>query len=98
MAENAAELVIPDAADETGASAELRDAHHRVGDRSTGGLEARSTGLVESFGLLFIDQRHAPFLEAVFSDETVVRLHQNVNDGVADANDIETAVAGETGL
>ena len=47
---------------------------------------------------MFIDQRHAPFLEAVFSDETVVRLHQNINDGVADANDIETAVAWETGL
>ena len=98
MAENAAELVITDAADETSASAELGDAHHGVGNRSTGGLEARSTGLVKSLSLLFIDQRHAPFLEAVFSDETFVRLHQNINDGVADANDIETAVAGETGL
>ena len=39
----------------------------------------------------------APFLEAVFSDEIVVRLHQNIDDGVSDANDIEAAGAGETG-
>ncbi|AII50139.1 hypothetical protein KR52_13495 [Synechococcus sp. KORDI-52] len=47
---------------------------------------------------MLIDQRHASFLEAVFSYEAVVRLHQNIDDGIADANDIETAGAGETDL
>ena len=98
MAENAAKLVVPNTADETSATSELGDAHHGVCDRATGGLEASATGLVESLSLLFIDQRHAPFLEAVFSDEIVVRLHQNIDDGVSDANDIKAAGAGETGL
>ena len=96
MAKNAPQLIVFNASDEAGSASQLGDSHHRVGDRSTGGLQPRATGCVQGFCLLFINERHAAFLQAVLRQKRVVGLNKHINDGIADADDIKTASFGES--
>ena len=89
VAEDAPELVVAHAADEGGASSELGDAGERVGSGAAGGLEARAHARVEPLGLRLIHQGHRALAEAMVGEEGVIRLHQHVHDGVADADHIE---------
>ena len=98
MAEDRSELVVADAADESGPPSQLSDPHHGVGNGATGGFESWTTRFVEGLRLLLIDQGHAAFLQAMGVQEAVVGLNQHVNDGVADSHHVKAAGAGEAGV
>ena len=58
VAEDAAELVVADLADEGGLAAQAGDADGGVGGRAAGDLDRRAHGRVELLGPLGVDQGH----------------------------------------
>ena len=86
--EHRAELVLRDLADEAGLAAERGDAGHRVGHRSAGDLHGRPHGLIELGDRLGIDQLHGAFAAAVLRQERVVAAGDDIDDRIADADDV----------
>ena len=89
VGKDAAQLVVAHAANEASTAAELGDGRHGVGHRAARGFNARAHGAIEGLGLLLINQGHGALGEPLAFEESVVALGEHINDGVANANDIE---------
>ena len=89
VAEHRAELVVADLADVRRPPAERGDAAHRVGRRAAAHLDGAAERLVQVHRPLGLDQRHRPLDEVVLGDEAVVGMGDDVDQRVADADDVE---------
>ena len=92
MREHVAELVLRDLADVGGLAAERGDAGDRVRGRSARGLDAGAHDRVQPIGRGGVDEVHRALGQAVLLQEGIVRLRQDVHDGVADTGDIKLCV------
>ena len=88
VAEHLAELVVADLADVGGPAAEAGDAAHRVGRRAAAHLDRRPERPVQVDGPVGVDQRHRALDELVLAEERVVGVGDDVDEGVADADDV----------
>ena len=89
VGEHRAEHVVAHPADVGGPTTEGRDARQRVGRRPAGHLGLGPHRGVQLFGALGVDQRHRPPLQRQPVDEGVVLAAEDVDEGVADAEDVE---------
>ncbi len=87
--EHGSELVVAKLADVTGATAQRDQTDHRVRRRAARAFHRVGNQRVESSGLLGVDERHRTLGQAVLLQERVVRVGQDVDDGVADADYVE---------
>ena len=87
-----AELVGSDLADEAGASAERRDARRRVRSRTAADLPRGAHVRIKPLRFLGVDQAHRSFGQPLGGEESVVGVGDDVDDGIADAQHVETAV------
>jgi hypothetical protein len=83
-----AELVALDLADEGAARAEICHADDRIGCGPSGNLHRRPHRLVDRRRSRLVDQRHAALGHALLGQKAVVGACQDVNNGVADAEDV----------
>ena len=89
VGKDAAKLVVAHPADEAGAAAQLRNTRQGVGGGAAGGFQAGANAGVEPLGLRFIHQGHGALGEFQVVELVVVGMHEHVNDGVADADNVE---------
>ena len=89
VAEDLAELVAVDLADVGPPAAQRRDAGHGVAGGTARHLDARTHAAVQLLGAGGVDQRHRPLLDPVGREKGVVGMGDHVDDGVADAGDVE---------
>ena len=87
--EDAAELIVPDLADIGALTPQRGDAGHGVAAGAPRGLDPGAHRGVKRRGALLVDQRHGPLVKVVLRQEVVVGGDQNIDNGVADADDIE---------
>ena len=90
--EDAAQLVVAHLADEGAAPAERSQPRHGVGRRAARDLDRRAHGGVERLGARAVDQGHGALGQVLGLEEGLVGLGQHVDDGVADADDVEGLV------
>ena len=83
-----------DLADVRRPAAEAGDAAHRVGRRSAAHLDRRAERPVQLHGPLGVDQLHRALDQVVGVEERVVGVGDDVDQRVADADDVEAGVAG----
>ena len=83
-----AELVIRDLADERSRSAQGGDPDDCVCDGPARNLHCRAHVVVEAFDCVGIDKLHGALGGAVALQECVVATSDDVDDGVADSNDV----------
>ena len=88
VAEDAAELVGGDPADEAAFRPERGKAGDGVGSRASGALDGRAHGLIEPAGFAGRDQAHEALGEVVLGEKGVVTAGDDVDDGVADAHHV----------
>jgi len=88
VAEDLAELVGGGLADEASLAAEGGDADDGVGTRAAGDLDRRPHVVVELCHRRRIDQLHAALGAAVLRQKCLVAAAYDVDDGVADADDV----------
>ena len=87
--EDLAELVVGDLADEPAFAAERGDAGDRIGSRAAGDLHARAHLGVERVGFLGREHElHRALGDADLFDERVVCGGEDVDDGIADRDDV----------
>lgn len=86
VAEDRAELIVRDLADETAFAAEGGERGNRVGCGAAGYLDARSHPGIKRLGRFGFDQRHGSLVETVLVKERVVGMGQHIDNGIADAN------------
>src|SRR5262249_14204942 len=91
VAEAAAELVGFELADEGRAAAEPGDADHRIRRRSSRYLDRRAHSVVDRLRPRLVDQRHAAFAHTMRQQKVVIGAGKDIDDGVADAEDVETS-------
>ena len=89
MAEDAAQLVVADLADEGGLATQARDPDRGVGGRPAGNLDPRAHGGIQLFGALGVDQGHRALGHAHPRKEAVLAVGEHVHDGIADADDVD---------
>ena len=82
------EFVVMDFADESAVGAQRSEAGNGIGRRTSGNLAFGNEVGIDFAGVGRFDQRHAAFGQAAFPEKAVANLGQNVDDGVADADDI----------
>jgi hypothetical protein len=87
--EHLAELVSRDLADIGGLAAERRNAGDGVPRRTSGRLFARPHDRVELLRRFGVDQVHRALGQVVLREQRVVRLSDDVHNGIADRRDIE---------
>ena len=87
-----AELVGSDLPDEARASAQRGDARRRVRGRTAADLPRRAHVRIEPLRLLGVDQAHRALRQPLGIEESVVGVGDDVDDGIADAQHVETAV------
>ena len=88
VAEHLAELVVADLADVRGPAAEAGDAAHGVRRRAAAHLDRTAQGPVDVQRAIGVDQRHRPLHQVVLVDEVVVGVGDDVDQSVADADDV----------
>ncbi|CAB4853160.1 unannotated protein [freshwater metagenome] len=88
VAEHVAQFVVADLADVRRTATETGDTGHGVGGRSTAHLDGASERLVEVDRSLGVDERHRTLHQFVLVDETVVGMTDDVDEGVAHADDV----------
>ena len=89
VAEEAAELVVGDLADEGGAPAEGGDAGGGVAGAAAGDQLRRAHMAVEPVGLRAVDQPHRALHQALADEKILFRMRQHVDDRVADRQHVE---------
>jgi hypothetical protein len=87
-----AEDVVGDLSDEGRPAAEGGDAGGRIAGRPAGGLDRRAHVVVEPVGLGRVDQPHRAFGEALAHQEILLRAGDDVDNGIADAEDVVSEV------
>ena len=93
MAEGAAELVVPDLADERRCAAEARNADDGVGRRAAGDFDRGSHRRIDRFRARLVDQHHGALLHAVTEQKIFPRTANDVDDGVPDAENVEAGIS-----
>ena len=93
MGKDGPQLVIANAANKSSPTTQLGDAGQGIGSRTTGGLQARANAGVEQISLPLIHQGHAALVEAMLLQKALIGLHQYIDDGVADADDIKALLS-----
>ena len=88
-----AERIGRDLPDEAGAASESGNACRRVSGRSAADLMRGAHMRIEPFGFLFINQPHRTFDEPLADEEIVACIGNHVDNGVANAQNIEAGVA-----
>ena len=83
-----ADLVVLDLADIGGARAEIGDADDGVGRRTAGHFRGRAHVLVDRGGARLVDQRHAALGHAVAAEKGFIGLHQDVENRIADPENV----------
>ena len=91
-----AQLVRCNLADEAGAATQRGDASRGVARRSAANLVRRPHVRIEPLRLLGVDQPHRAFDQAFARQEIVVGIGDHIDDGIADAQDIEARVGHST--
>ena len=91
MREGAAEFVVLDLADKSGAAAEARHTDDGIGGRAARAFHRRAHRVVDRLRARLVDQRHGAFVHALRDQKVVFGAGDDVDDGVADA---EHVVAG----
>ena len=89
MGKDRAELVVANAADESGTASQLGNPGQGVGGGAPGGFQTRAQFRVEGLGLVLIDQGHGSLGQAKALDDGIVSLDEHINDGVADADNVQ---------
>ena len=89
VAKHRTRRIVPHLADVAGRAAEPGDAHHGVGGRAAGDLHRAAHAPAERLGALGIDQGHRALGEAFFGEQSVVGLGHDIDDRVADPDDIQ---------
>ena len=89
MREHVAQLVVIDLTDEAAAFAERGKTRQRVGGRAAADFLRLPHVGIEAFRHIGVDQLHAALGQRMFGEEGVVATGQNVDNGVADRNDIQ---------
>ena len=87
-----AELVVGDLADEGALAAERGDAGRGVAGAAAGGFDRRPHEAVEALGLRRLDQAHRALDEPLADQEVVLDAGEHVDNGVADAEDVEAGL------
>jgi hypothetical protein len=90
MREHPAQRIIGHLADEGRAGAEGRQTGDRVGRRSARDLDRRSHCRIEPFGLGLVDKAHRALDKPLADQEIVLGTGQDIDNGVADADDIKS--------
>src|SRR3546814_12333389 len=88
------ELVVGDLTDEGAAFAGRSHARERVRRRPARYFDRRAHRRIESLGLFGVDQPHRPLGQAFGVDQRVVGAGKNVDDRIADGDDVETGGGG----
>ena len=91
MGKNPAELVGLDLADESCACAEARHSDDGVRRRAARHLHRRTHGVVNPRRLRLVDQLHGSFAHLLLGEKVVVGARDHVDNGVADAENVETS-------
>jgi hypothetical protein len=94
VGEDRAELVVAHPPHEGTPPAERGQPRQRVGGRSAGDLHARAHRRVQRVGPLGVDQLHRALHQTVAIEEAVVGVGDHVDEGVADADDVERFLHG----
>ena len=89
-----AEMVVRDLAEEGRASAKACDARCRVARRSAGCLDRRAHAAIEQLGPFAVDQVHRSLDDLVLAQEIVVAPGNDIDDRIADAQNVIIAHAG----
>ena len=89
--EHLAELVVGNAADELDAATERGGAGGGIGARPARNLAADAHGGVKRLRLVGVDETHAALGQLMAHDEVVVAVRDDVDDGVADDDDVVAA-------
>ena len=87
-----AQLVGSHLPDEARANAERCDPRRRVRGRTAADLARGTHVRIEPLRLLGVDQAHRAFRQPLGIEESVVGVGDDVDDGIADAQHVETAV------
>ena len=88
VAKDPPQLIVAHPTNKARPAAQLGNPGQGVGSGATRGFKARSNAGVEALGLGFVHQGHGALGEFEVVDQVVVGLHQHVNDGVANADDV----------
>ncbi len=89
VGEHRTELIVEDLADVGGLPAEAGDAGNGVGGRPPGGLDPSAHGCVQRLCSGDVDERHRAPHQVVLGDEVLGLMAQHVDEGIADADDID---------
>ena len=92
MAEHVAQLVVRDLAEIGDARAERGRDRAGVARRSAAAFLAGRHGGIQRLGRLGVDQHHRALVHVMARQERVVRARHHIDDGVADAEDVEACV------
>ncbi len=90
VGEDFAELIFCDIAEIGSLAAEVRHARRRVAGAAAGSFERRSHARIQEFGALGIDEVHRRLGDLVINEELVVAPGNDIHDGVADCQNIES--------
>ena len=91
-AERLAQAVGADLADIAGPTSERGDAGHRVGRRTPGSLDFDLHHVVELVGPFLVDQQHRTLGQALPDDELIGGPGNDVDNGIADSDNVEAVV------
>ena len=89
VAVDLAEKIVANLADIGPAAAERGDAGHRVADRAARDLDRRPHHPIERLGARRVDQGHRPLDQPFAFEKRLVGMGDHIDDGIADADDIE---------
>ena len=90
MGEDLTELVVGGLADEGGVATHCSDPRHGVGGRSARGLPGTAHRGVKPLGRGLVEQLHRALGQSVGIEERLVARRDDVNDRVADCDNIMT--------
>ena len=89
MSEDGAQLIVLHLAEIGGLAAEGGNAGGGVAGRAAGDLDGLPHVGIERFGARLVDQVHRALDQPMPVDETVLDARHHVDDGIADAQDID---------
>ena len=89
-----AELIIGDLADKAATLAERGHSRQCVRRRTARHFDRGSHCRVKPFGLFGVDQPHRPLGQTFGSDQRIVGASDDVDNGVADGDNVETGGGG----
>ena len=89
MREHVPEIIVFHLADESRARAERGGTDDRIGGRAAGDDDRLAHRRIKLFRRRFVDQRHTAFVEAVGEKKIVIARSEDIDDGIADAEDFK---------